>query len=103
MLMNAAKSTRYRIRVVAGPDAGTVAELDRGGIVVGRDPSVDLVLDDAQVSRFHADITVTDDGLRVTDLDSANGTYHGATRIGRVTFRDEATLTLGRTTLALGA
>jgi putative nucleotidyltransferase with HDIG domain len=44
-------------------------------ITAGRMPQCELQLDDAAVSRRHCTIACTDEGLRVSDLDSANGTF----------------------------
>lgn len=43
-------------------------------LVVGRGPAADLVLHDSAVSRTHAEIQATPEGLRLRDLGSANGT-----------------------------
>jgi ABC-type multidrug transport system ATPase subunit len=43
-------------------------------LTVGRDPRNDLVLDDPNVSRFHAELTRRDGGTEVADLGSRNGT-----------------------------
>jgi hypothetical protein len=43
--------------------------------VVGRDESCDLILLNAQVSRRHCVMQVTERGIMVKDLDSTNGTY----------------------------
>src|SRR3712207_3022996 len=41
---------------------------------IGRDPSNDVVLADPNVSRFHAEVVATGDGLELADLGSSNGT-----------------------------
>src|SRR5262245_6945670 len=43
--------------------------------VLGRSSRCDLVVDDASVSRSHAEIRLCDGHLRVTDLKSHNGTF----------------------------
>ena len=58
---------------VAGPDTGRWVGLGTEPVVVGRDPTCDLTLDDPELSRRHAVISSRPDGLRVTDLRSANG------------------------------
>ncbi len=45
-----------------------------GVVLVGRDDKADLKLKDESVSRRHARILVTDEGARVVDLGSQNGT-----------------------------
>jgi hypothetical protein len=42
---------------------------------VGRDPDVEVRLDAATVSRRHARIMVTTNGIAIEDLDSKNGTF----------------------------
>jgi DNA-binding winged helix-turn-helix (wHTH) protein len=51
--------------------------LREGESVVGRDPSADVFLPSASVSRRHALIVVNVDRATVTDLDSKNGTFIG--------------------------
>jgi serine protease Do len=57
---------------VAGPLAGQRFEID-DTLVVGRENG-DLVIEDAQVSRLHAEFELTDGDLVVADLGSSNGT-----------------------------
>ena len=62
------------LRVVAGPSAGAVLPLGTASVVIGRDPGCDLVLDDSEASRRHAEISLDDSGLvTVHDLGSTNG------------------------------
>jgi hypothetical protein len=42
---------------------------------IGREPQVDIVIPDRQVSRFHARITPGNNGVLLEDLGSKNGTY----------------------------
>lgn len=50
-------------------------------LMVGRDPTCDINVQDRQVSRFHARITPTTEGVTIEDLDSKNGTNHNGTEI----------------------
>ena len=45
-------------------------------IVLGREPSCDVVITDRQISRFHARLTPTTEGVILEDLGSKNGTHH---------------------------
>jgi pSer/pThr/pTyr-binding forkhead associated (FHA) protein len=47
-------------------------------ITIGRAQSASLVIPDAQVSRLHARIDLTDGALSIRDLDSRNGTLVNA-------------------------
>ncbi len=49
---------------------------------VGRLEALEVVLDDTSVSRYHAEIKVTDRGWRVRDLGSTNGTRLNGVRLG---------------------
>lgn len=50
----------------------------RGSLLIGREPSCDLVIADRQVSRRHARLRTTSDGVLLEDLGSKNGTnYNG--------------------------
>jgi DNA-binding response OmpR family regulator len=44
-------------------------------VVLGRDSTCDIVIPDRQVSRYHARITPTQEGMILEDLDSKNGTH----------------------------
>lgn len=45
-------------------------------IVLGRESTCDVVIADRQVSRFHARLTPTPEGVMLEDLGSKNGTHH---------------------------
>jgi ABC-2 type transport system ATP-binding protein len=66
--------------VVEGPDTGREFEITARS-VVGRDPSVDIVIGDAEASGRHAAVAVDGDGLTVEDLGSTNGTFVNGERI----------------------
>jgi predicted component of type VI protein secretion system len=46
-----------------------------GAMVVGRDASCEIVIPDRQVSRFHARLLPTPEGVVLEDLGSKNGTF----------------------------
>jgi len=50
-------------------------------IVVGREQGADVVIDNASVSRRHAEIRLGDNGWEVVDLGSSNGTFIRGTKI----------------------
>jgi hypothetical protein len=60
-------------------------ELSDGQFAVGRNASCQLSLDDPLVSRRHAILTVTKDGVTVEDLKSRNGVLVNGRRIERAT------------------
>jgi DNA-binding winged helix-turn-helix (wHTH) protein len=50
-------------------------------LLLGRDETCDIVIADRQVSRFHARLSLADDGVLLEDLGSKNGTFHNGERI----------------------
>ena len=63
-----------------GPLKGQRWQLDKP-IVLGREPSCDVVITDRQISRFHARLTPTPEGVILEDLGSKNGTHHNGTSL----------------------
>src|SRR5262249_42608260 len=49
---------------------------------IGRLDSLEIALDDASVSRNHAEVFTTGRGWRVRDLKSTNGTFLNGNRLG---------------------
>ncbi len=89
---------RFRVLVVAGPDQGKALEIEGGTTTIGTHTDVDLVLTDERVSRYHLELQLRRDGLRVTDLESTNGTVHRGARIGSITITESTRLRLGKNT-----
>ena len=63
------------LEVTNGSQAGDRYELTATKYVMGRHPDCDIVIDVGAVSRHHAQVLVTDDGIFVEDLHSRNGTF----------------------------
>ncbi|MEL6187928.1 MAG: ATP-binding protein [Myxococcota bacterium] len=51
------------------------------GAVIGRDPAADLTIEDPTVSRVHAQIEVSRDGVVLSDLGSRHGTFIDGQRV----------------------
>ncbi|MEU6076121.1 FHA domain-containing protein [Micromonospora sp. NPDC047074] len=68
--------------------------------VIGRAPTVDIVVHDAHLSRQHAEIWLTGEGASLADLGSTNGTWLNDRRItGVERLADGDVIRLGRTEL----
>jgi DNA-binding NtrC family response regulator len=91
----------YRLQVL-GQDGGSVA-LGARPITVGAHGSCDLVLADPQVSRRHAELAITPDGIRIKDLGSTNGTWWQGTRIGELVVSAGSTIKFGDTPVRISA
>ena len=71
----------YQLVVRKGPKPGQVYPLLAPTVTVGRDPMSDIVLNDPEVSRYHAQLVETADGYAINDMGSTNGTYVAGKRI----------------------
>jgi len=63
-----------------GPLKGQRWQLS-GTIVLGREPTCDVVIVDRQISRYHARLTPTPEGVILEDMGSKNGTHHNGTSL----------------------
>src|SRR5207237_1130252 len=91
----------YSVQVL-GQNRTTVA-LGARPVVVGAHGSCDLVLVDPQVSRRHAELAITTDGIRIKDLGSTNGTWWNGTRITEIVVPAGATVKIGGTPVRIAA
>jgi hypothetical protein len=82
------------------PD-GSRAPVGADPVVIGRLPSCSIVLEDANVSRHHAEIRRRGDALVLTDLSSTNGTKVNGVPVQSCELADGDQITMGRTTLSV--
>lgn len=88
--------------VTAGQGTGTRVRLDRREIVVGKDPSADLVLSDTGISRRHLKIVRAADGVfNLIDLDSTNGVRVNGVPVDLTILREHDWIVLGPQTQLL--
>ena len=90
-----------RVRVASGEDRGLERDLEQGTMVIGSQPQADLVLRDSTVSRYHAELALLPEGVRVKDLRSTNGTFVGDSRIESIVVPIGTEIRLGRTRIEL--
>ena len=89
------------MEVVEGPDSGVSAEADSEFLSVGTAPGNAVVLTDPTVSGYHLELSRDAHGIRVTDLQSTNGTVIGEVRVQSAVVPHGTELNLGRTKLRL--
>ena len=71
---------KYILRGVSGPTFGKTYALV-GTMVVGRQPDCDIPIAAEEISRQHARLQVTPEGVMVEDMGSANGTFINDKRV----------------------
>ncbi len=91
----------YNLQVM-GQNGSTVA-LGARPVIVGAHASCDLILADPQVSRRHAELAITTEGIRIKDLGSTNGTWWQGTRINEIVVPGGATVKFGGTPVRIAA
>lgn len=92
---------RVLVRVVSGPDRGAERVLEVGTMVLGSHPEADLPLSDSTVSRYHAELALLPEGVRVRDLRSTNGTFVADSRIEAAIVAPGSEIRVGRTRVEL--
>ena len=68
--------------IVAGGAEGDEVTLDRPCVTLGRGPGVDSAFPDDAMSREHAAVEFSEEGFRVRDLGSTNGTMLNGSTVG---------------------
>jgi len=74
----------FKLIVMQGAASSREFELFKADSIIGRDPSVDVVIDAPGVSRRHARITRQADRYLLEDLGSSNGTFLNGQRLVEV-------------------
>jgi transcriptional regulator with GAF, ATPase, and Fis domain len=88
---------KAKLVVMGGPDDGKEVEISKARCSGGRSIINDLILQDKAVSGTHFEIAVRDDGYRLRDLNSRNGTYVNDLQIREVYLRPGVTFRAGQT------
>ena len=95
----------HRVRLVAASlrvtATGQTADIGQTGIVVGTGAEADVRITDELVSRKHIELRAEEDGVRVVDRASRNGTFLGSVRLHELVLRESATLQVGGTSIEI--
>jgi len=92
---------RFRVDVIGGPRAGASWMQPAERCAIGSHASNDLVIEDTTVSRFHCELAISGNAVRMRDLDSRNGTYAGGIRITDALVPGGTVLALGNSTIRI--
>ena len=90
---------KTKLLVISGPLQGQEFLITKDVFSMGSGMHNDLRLEDASISKRHCEITVDEEGYRIQDLDSTNGTYVQGIRVTQAYLNPGAELTLGKTRL----
>ncbi len=90
---------KAKLVVTAGPDAGKHVDMEKARVNIGRSIINELVLTDKAVSGTHLEVLARDDGYRLHDLGSRNGTFVNDIRVKDVYLKPDMVFQLGHTSV----
>lgn len=88
---------KIQLDVTSGPDRGRQLVMESDRLLIGTHPQSDLALSDPSISRHHAELRVTREGLMLRDLGSTNGTLANDLLVREVMLPVRSELALGGT------
>jgi transcriptional regulator with PAS, ATPase and Fis domain len=88
---------RLRLVVTSGQEVGLSRSFDHDILRIGSLEDNNLVLRDPTVSRRHAELRRSAEGLLLVDLGSTNGTFVGGVRLREVFLGDRRSFRVGKT------
>ncbi len=98
----AAAKPLLRLVVEEGPDRGKSFDLSAGTHYLGREQGSDVQLSDPLVSKAHARIDVSEQGVRIIDMNSANGLVIDGGLVPRLDVQDGQAVLLGDSLVRFG-
>jgi predicted Zn finger-like uncharacterized protein len=95
------RDMRFSLAVIAGAQAGSVFQITKPRVFLGRGSAMDIQLKDSEVSRRHSMLEFRGDQATLIDLGATNGTFVAGERISKADLTNRSEFTLGSTTLML--
>jgi DNA-binding NtrC family response regulator len=83
------------IRASGVPVSPAELRLTHGSCVIGAGSMADIIVEDRAVSRRHVELTLVPEGVRVTDLESRNGTFYLGRHVQQMVVAPGARLRVG--------
>jgi DNA-binding NtrC family response regulator len=100
---SASRVSVFSIEVCEGPQKGLKKVCDSGALTVGSGPLVDVRIADPSVSRFHCELEVIDERVRIRDHGSKNGTWISGVPVDSAWLLDGAVVHVGRSAFRFSA
>jgi S-DNA-T family DNA segregation ATPase FtsK/SpoIIIE len=88
------------LAVHSGPGAGTIVPLRRGSFRIGRS-GTEIIIPDAELSREHARLDVSDSAVSIVDLNSVNGTTVDGRKVREGAVTTGSLIRCGSSTMSL--
>lgn len=93
---------KFLLRFISGAQTGKEYALPEGKeVIIGRNPDIDLVLNDDLVSREHAKIICNNGVVELFDLGSTNGTFLYAEQITHAILKENDRIIIGASIMQL--
>ena len=92
---------RLRLTITEGAPSGRSFVSTAERLSIGSDAMNDVHVIDPTASRFHCELRIEPDGVRVVDLESSNGTFIAGMRVRDAYVAGDALIRVGRTVLRL--
>ncbi|MEK6627737.1 MAG: FHA domain-containing protein [Bdellovibrionota bacterium] len=91
-----ASEIKIKLSVVKGPHSGRVFQLNKSVFTIGRGPENDVVLiNDPQISRSHAQISVVDRDIEISNLSDKNAIFVLGESVKRWKIANNSNFTIG--------
>src|SRR4051794_5635640 len=87
-----------RLKVVQGPDYGSIFVIVGSKATIGRGEENDVVISDLKASRVHAEFFTTSAGWNIKDRKSANGILVNGKAVSEAKIKIGDTVSFGETT-----
>ncbi len=94
------ETRKLSIAVISGNNAGEIYPISKPRMVIGRGEA-DILIQDLEASRTHAEVDVIGDRVVLHDLNSTNGTFVDEQKITSVTLENHSEFRIGSTVFML--
>jgi DNA-binding NtrC family response regulator len=89
------------VRVIGAPAVPTVRPLRDGTLTLGAGSKADVIIDSDTVSRVHLEMKLVEEGVRVRDLGSRNGSFYLGQRVDQMVLAPGSRIRLGSVDVAI--